>query len=331
MSEVFAPLPDSLDADFDRLRDACGRIQLSQFGLIELTGEDRKGWLQGQATNDLRQLDNGAYFSFCLCSPTGQIVSNCEIWGLADRFILAVPLATLEPVLKRIEQMVVMEDVAARDLTPDVQLVSIQGPTATRDLGELVTLPLLDAGLGELEGTPITLLRSNRTGLGGWDVLVPREAKKALKKLQNRFDLVSDEAFDAARLEAGRPSYGLDIDERTLPPELGQAFESRNVSYNKGCYVGQEVLMRLHSRGHANRRWVGLMAEEPLEVGAKISHRNREDGGTVTSCAFSPDRGYIAGAMLRHEIGDDGEVVMVHTTRGPVQAEVQRMPLLRLD
>jgi folate-binding protein YgfZ len=331
MSEVFAPARDTFDADFDRLRDDCGLVELPHLRFIELKGEDRKGWLQGQATNDLRQLDNGANYSFCLCDLTGHLLSVCEIWGLKDRFIFSAPVQTEAAVLRRIESMVVLEDVSARPLADEVTVVSIQGPRATRSLGELMALPLLDAGEVEFEGAILTVLRSNRTGLGGWDVLAPVGAKKALTALRKRFSAVGFEAFDAARLEAGRPFFGRDCDEKTMPPEMGLEFENRHVSYQKGCYVGQEVLMRIHSRGHVNRRWVGLVADDPLEAGAVVSHRLRPEAGLVTSAAFSPDQGYIAGAMVRHEVAEEGELVSVATSHGVVSAEVRRMPLLRLD
>jgi glycine cleavage system aminomethyltransferase T len=88
--------------------------------------------------------------------------------------------------------------------------------------------------------------------------------------------------------------------------------------------------MRMHSRGHTNKTWVGLISEAPLEEGAKIKHPARLDAGTVTSVAFSPDYGPIAGAILRNEVALDREEVSVMTSRGEIRAEVRQMPIMRL-
>ena len=324
-------LDPEVTESYDRLRADCGRVDLPDIAVIQLLGDDRKGWLQGQVTNDLRQLDLGASFSFSVCEATGQIVSVCEVWSLPGKFFITCPKGTLQALLKRFEQMVILEDVQASDVTGDYYLASIQGPTATASLTELMELPKLDAGPAILEGSEVFCLRSDRTGLGGWDVLIPLDAKKAIKKIEKTFERILPQAYEIARIEAGFPKYGSDIDVKTLPPELGPAFETRTISYTKGCYMGQEVLMRMHSRGHANRRWVGLMADQALPEGAAVKHPRRADAGKVTSSAVSPDFGFIGAAMLRREIAEEGEVVQVETPGGLVEAEVRLMPILRLD
>ena len=331
MSESIADFiePTVLDS-YDLLRAECGRFPMDDYALLELTGEDRKGWLQGQATNNLRSLDFGASSAFCIVEPTGQIISVCEIWSLKDRFLIALPKGSLEGFLKRVNQMVVIEDVAAR-LLDDHRIVSIQGPDATRRLSELVQLPTLDANEGEFEGSTVALLRSNRAGQGGWDIAVSNSANKAIAKLEKLFPLIDEGAAEIARVEFGVPRFGQDITSKTMPPELGAAFDARYVSYNKGCYTGQEVLMRIHSRGHTNKTWMGLIADEPFEVGDSVAHRNREDAGTVSSAVLSPSLGHIGAATLRNEAAFDFEQVTIQTARGPVTAEVREMPLMRLD
>ncbi len=331
MSEtVLEPIAPQVADSYDLLRAECGRFPVDEFAIVELSGEDRKGWLQGQATNNLRSLDFGASSAFCLCEPTGQIISVCEIWSLKDRFLLLLPGGSLSGFLRRVEQMVILEDVVARVLE-DHQIISVQGPDATRRLSELVQLPTLDANESEFMDSSVALLRSNRAGQGGWDILVPNGANKVLAKFIKDFEAIHSEAAEIARIEAGVPRFGQDINPKTMPPELGQAFDARHVSYNKGCYTGQEVLMRLHSRGHTNKTWMGLISEGPLEVGSPVKHSRRQDAGEVTSVAFSPTLGYIGAAILRNEAAFNGEWVTVETTSGPVQAEVCEMPILRME
>jgi len=124
---------------------------------------------------------------------------------------------------------------------------------------------------------------------------------------------------DAARIELGIPKRSFDYTEKTLPPELGLAFEKKFISYNKGCYTGQEVLMRIHSRGHTNKTWVGLLLDQPVQAGSIVSHESREDAGVITSAAISPEFGPIASAMLRNEASQDGEEVSVQGVKGIVR------------
>lgn len=331
MSDLLNYTTEAVVADYDRLRDDCGLLDLPFLGLVTLRGDDRKGWLQGQVTNNLRTLDSGASSSFCLCEPTGHLVAVCDAWALPDRMLLTTARETQEAVLRRVEQMVILEDVAGEDSTEEYRFLSVQGPRATSELSRHLELPKLDAGESEYRGAPVYCLRSNRTGMGGWDLWVPAAAKEAIESLSLAFAPISHEAYNVARLEAGIPLYGADMNARTLPPEMGPAFETRHISYNKGCYVGQEVLMRMHSRGHTNRTWMGLLADAPLEIGATVAHASRPEAGTVTSAAFSPDYGHIGAALVRNEAARHGELVRVVTERGEVEAEIRQMPILRFE
>lgn len=324
-------LGESTVRGYDLLREDCGLRPLSDLALFEMRGEDRKGWLQGQVTQDLRPLDLGGFRSFCLVKVTGQIEAVCDVWSLPDRFLMALHQSHADALRHRVETMVILEDVHLREITGECGLWTVQGPTATRVLSELVALPTLDSGSGEIAGAPVTVLRANRTGLGGWDVILPASAEAAETALQSHFTTVTEEAMNIARLEAGIPQVGRDISEKTMPPEMGFAFETRHVSYNKGCYLGQEVLMRLHSRGHTNRTWMGLLAQAPIAAGDAIRHPARPDAGVVTSATFSPDFGPIGAAMLRNEVARERETVIVETVAGPVEAEVCAMPILRMD
>jgi len=206
----------------------------------------------------------------------------------------------------------------------------VQGPEATHELAKVVELPLMDAAEVDLAGSKVACLRTNRSGFGGWTLVVTPKDGAAGDILRRSFSEVDPEAYRIACLEAGTPRFGVDTNSRTLPPELGQAFESSHISYKKGCYLGQEILMRMHSRGHANRSWMGLLLEAPVKEGDAIRHRDREDAGVVTTAVESPEFGPIAGAYLRREACYSGEIVHVLTSEGPVEAEVQEMPLLRL-
>lgn len=332
MSEsLVESLSESTLRSYDLLREACGRYELNQSALLEFAGEDRKAWIQGQITNDLRNIVVGGSLSFCFCSPTGQIVSTGELWILPNRYLVRIPKAAHADVIKRCEQMIVMEDVQFADLTSEYRLVSIQGPTATDELRDIVSLPSLDAGVAEYKGLEVIVLRSNRTGMGGWDLLLPRGASAEAAEIESKFQPIEEEAYAIARLEFGNPRFGIDITDKTLPPELGPAFVTKYVSYNKGCYTGQEVLQRIHSRGHTNKTWVGLISDRPIPVGAAVIHMGRNEVGVVTGSVESPTLGFIGAAMVRNEAAFDREEVRIRSEEGDFDAEIRHMPLWRYE
>lgn len=314
--------PTGLDHHYSLLRETCGWVDMSHLAFIELTGEDRKGWLQGQVTNDMRSLRPFGSLSACMCQPTGQLLAILRIWALEDRYMVLVDRAAVEAVLRRCQEMVVMEDVQAK--VWDGAWVSLQGPTATRSLATMVDLPALDAGMVKLGSHEAFCLRSNHSGYGGWDLLLPANAKAAKKKLQDAHEQVLPAAFDIARLEAGIPRMGIDTDAKTLPPELGQAFEAQHINYHKGCYTGQEILMRIHSRGHTNRTWMAMQADEEIPVGSPVT-KQRQEIGVVTSSGFSPTYGHIAAGYVRNEFAMAGD----QAEAGGVLVDLFDMPLLR--
>lgn len=326
---VYSPtLSPQTAAGYRLIRDACGLVSLPNRRVIELTGIDRKGWLQGQATNDLRNLLPGGYMQFCLCSPTGQLEGIYGLWNLPDKFVIICDTVSADVLLHRTSKMVVLEDVVAKE--PDSHLFVIQGPAASAEVAQFVELPQLDSSQAEIEGTPVDLLRSNRTGSGGWILLAPSSATGLKDRIEKTFKPVDAEAYRIACLEFGTPVMGVDTDSKTLPPELGPAFTSANISYKKGCYVGQEVLMRMYSRGHANRQWMGIYTDELVLPGSPISTRRRADAGTVTSAFESPDFGYIAAGFIRREVAYTGEEVTIQSEGRSVAGELVEMPILRL-
>jgi folate-binding protein YgfZ len=297
----------SAEAEYRQVREACGWLDFSRLAKLKITGDDRKGWLQGQVTNDLRPVEEGSHVKFCVLSPTGQIVAACDLWALPGEFIVTFDEAAREATLARLERMLILEDVTIEDQSEAWGLVSIQGPGAAESLASKLELPRLSAGMSN----GIRVLRSNRTGSGGWDILFGEEQAKEVVEMLTDIAPIGRDAWEILRIEAGIPVYGKDMNDRTLAMEMGPAFIESHISFGKGCYTGQEVVERIRSRGHTNRQWVGLLAESPLSVSEP-----------VTSAAVSPTLGPIAAAMLRSDPIAEGHVML-----GEVPAEVVQMPL----
>ena len=305
-------------AGYDQLRSDAAWRPLDSVRSVSLAGDDRKGWLQGQITQDLRDLPATGSCHACLLKPTGQIEAVLGVWALPDRFLILTEAP--EFLLDRAKRFVILENV--RPALEECQVVTIQGPKATQRLSSLMDLPVGDAGLAELEGEPVTVLRSRRVYGGGWDVVLPSLEGAAGRRLTDALPLASAEAFDIAMIEAGTPVFGIDIDSKTLPPEMGHHFVASHVSYDKGCYTGQEVVARIQSRGHTNRTWVGLAGSGPLAPGAEARDRSGTVVGMVARAGKSPVFGWIGTAMLRNHVAESGSAVWIDG----VSAEVTQLP-----
>lgn len=235
-----------------------GRVPHEAWSAIWLTGTDRRAWLQGQITQDVRKLAEGNPIRFCLCRVTGQIESLGAIHAFPDRDLVLVPSEGAQAILGRVEQYVVLEDVQAIFADEPVHLVLGDGLSVGR--GRAVEL-------GDAPDLPI----------------------------------VPEPEAEFARLWNREPRWGLDISEKTLPPELGEAFESDHVSYEKGCFLGQEVLHRIFARGHTNWSWVILQADEMVPIGTPFVHPEWPEAGRITSVG-NLKSAIILAARVRREI-----------------------------
>lgn len=288
-------------------REAAGEWPAAHYSLFSLRGEDRLEWLQGQATNDVSKIGSVDSIGFCLCEPTGQILSLHRAWQHEDAILVGTDSPYRGHFWHRTQDMVILEDVQPSIVSDRLRFrLCIQGPNHKS----------VDPGRG-------LCLPHDRSGHGGLDVWSEANAIPTAQ-----LPLIPPEAAEALRIEAGIPQMGSDINPKTLPSEMGPAFEREYVSYTKGCYVGQEVLMRMHSRGHANRRWVGLVTDREVGTGDQVSHKSREKAGVITSAALSPRLGPIAAAMLRIEAATPGDYVSVATQGGAVRARVVDFPMI---
>ncbi|MBS1716169.1 MAG: hypothetical protein JSS72_00375 [Armatimonadetes bacterium] len=249
------------------------QLPVAPRALVELTGEDRLVWLQGQVTQDLRGMASGEVRQAMLCNPTGQILALLSILFEPSRLLISLEAATKKYLLARVEEMVILEDVAARDLSGEL---SCQVVNEAVEAG--ICFPWPDGYVEvwspqPLESQPI------------------------------------HPSYEAWRIAHAVPVYGADYNEKVLGAELGPYWDGKAISYAKGCYTGQEVLMRIHSRGHTNRRWTGLRAETELATGAVITLDGQEVG-RITSSAHDEVHGFLAAGLIRNsaEAGSTVEV-----------------------
>jgi folate-binding protein YgfZ len=209
-----------------------------------------------------------------------------------------------EEVLRRLHQAIILEDVTIADVSEELDLVHVLGAKEDWE------------ALRKLDGMP-----AQRYGRSGYDVGFPRSrSEEVAATLLEPFSFVSDHTAEILRVEAGVPRYGVDITPKTLAMEMGAAFVASRVSFSKGCYTGQEINERIHSRGHTNRVWYGIRTSELVAPGAETT-----PAGVVTSSVVSPSFGPIAAVMGRLPAAS---TVSVRTPHGMEQAEAFEIPIL---
>jgi len=272
-------------AEYDALVTGAGVLDRSHLTKLVVSGSERFQWLQGQITNDLRRLEPGGYLDFFVCTPTGQVVADCRVWDMDDRYLILAPGVQRVALVTRLNRMLISEDIEIEDVSQEYALLSLIGPDAHTIEVELPTRP------------------SSALRIAGRDVLVPAEnSLDFVNSLVGDARPVGETAYAIARIEDAIPLFGKDIDERTLPQELGPLAERRFISYSKGCYTGQETIMRIHSRGHTNKTWVGIRANRELSPGESV-----DDAGPVRSACHSMALGGpIALATLKNEFTAPG-------------------------
>jgi folate-binding protein YgfZ len=287
-------------AEHAALRNSAGVLDLSFRSRLCLTGADRVRFLHGQITNDVKRLRPGEGCYAALVTAKGKMQSDLNLFNLPDELLLDFEPGLMEIVSRRLEQFIVADDVQVVDVAPLYGLLSVQGPKADSVASALGLFPEMPAKpfqlvrAGDSTVGELYLMNQPRLGSTGIDLFVPTNSLGAVAdKLIATARAVGGRpcgwsAFEIGRVEAGIPRFGADMDETHLPLECG--IEARAVSYSKGCYIGQEVINRIHSIGHVNRELRGLRLPDDLTSlpvkGDKLMHAGKEVG-TITSAVKS--------------------------------------------
>ena len=329
-------------------------IDLSTRGRIVLTGAERASYLQGLLTNDVAALAPGEGCYSAWLTPQGRMMADMAVVNLGDELLLDVDPSVTETLVDRLRELVFTEDVTVEDRTATWRTLAVHGPESARIVADLVrpagdgTPPGADAlargpeyrqWSGRFGNAPVAAVRSDEIGEVGFLLYAePAAARPLADALAGAGAAPLDaETFALLRLEAGRPAFPADMDERTIPLEAG--IESRAISQTKGCYVGQEVIVRILHRGQGRvaRRLVGLVLGEgnpPPGAGAVLFTADRPDAepvGEVTTARRSPALGRaIALGYVRRELTEPGTgLVAAHDDRR-LPAVVTARPFLPL-
>ncbi len=294
----------NVEAEYRAVRTAAGVLDLSFRARLCLTGGDRLRFLHGQVTNDIKALKTGQGCYAALVTAKGKMESDLNIYNLPDELLLDFEPGLAAAVTGRLEKFIVADDIQVVDVSEPYGLLSVQGPKAVPVLQGLEMFEAVpsralefvsrsDASLGELY-----LMNQSRTGTAGFDLFIPAAGlQPVLERLLGAGAGIGTkacgwQALEIARIEAGIPRFGVDMEETHFPQECG--IEAHAVSYSKGCYIGQEVLNRIHTMGHVNRQLWALRLSDELPAapvhGDKLYLEGKE-AGQITSAAGIPATG----------------------------------------
>jgi folate-binding protein YgfZ len=279
------------------LRGGAGLIERPATGRILLTGADRRSYLQGLLTNDIEALTPATGCYAAMLTAQGRMMTDMRVLELGDAILLDLPLQVTAAIRDHLDRFIFSEDVQVEDVTLSRGVIGIYGPGSLDVLVKAGTdggapSSLFHSTRVRVAGTEAVLVRGDEAGVAGYDLIVdPSQAEPVTAALLAAGAVrVSEADAEAVRIESGRPRFGIDIDTDTIPLEAG--LEERAISRSKGCYVGQEVIVRVQDRGHGRvaKRLVGLTFDAAAPVpaaGSRITSGDREIG-RVTSATWSP-------------------------------------------
>ena len=290
-----------------------GLIDLSSSrGRIRVSGSEATMFLNGLITNDVKNLAQNRWMPAVFPTVQGRLIGAVRVIRAGEPDLLIdTELASHEAVLKTVSRFTLAGDFKVADVTSETALLTVQGQGAAEILAkqfEQVDLP--QNGVVQTNG--ITIIRASHTGEDGFDIVVETSRKAELQQALEAAGAqpIGDDTFEILRVEAGIARFGQDMDETNVVPETNL---DDAVSYTKGCYVGQEIIVRIKHRGHPAKKLTRLRFEtdQQIEPNAVIRSTENQEIGRVTSAVISPRHGSIGLGYVRYECLADGTRVVV--------------------
>ena len=329
------------------LREGAGLLERSSRGLIAIGGSDRAGYLQGQLTNDVVALaDREGCYSAHL-TPNGRMIADMDVFSAGDHVFLDVDGGVKDSLVTRFQDLIFAEDVVVSDRTEGWTSYGVSGPESPGIVsaalesvgaeGQTATETPVDYQVAQLlvGGASLITARTDFLGMPGFSLWVERAGGASLSDalIDNGCTQVDAKAADIIRVENGRPVFPTDLGGGVIPLEAG--IEDRAISFTKGCYVGQEVIIRILHRGQGRvaRRLTGLTLESSdvassPSVGAILWSGDKEVG-RLTSVALSPAVGsLVALGYVAREHLEPGTVLGADAPSGRSTVVVTKLPFV---
>ncbi|MFQ6011584.1 MAG: YgfZ/GcvT domain-containing protein, partial [Nitrososphaerales archaeon] len=275
-----------------------GFIDLSYFGKVQVSGEEREMFLNALLTNDILPLGLGGSIYSALLDRKGKMLSDMWVLKQSDDFIFLVEPSMESKLIQILNESVISEIVEFKDITNEYGLIGIYGPDSVQTLmnwsaksGKPISNDSSNIGF-KVHKDGLALIKSGRLGILGYDLFFPQDLSKEVWSdfLALGIKPFGLDLFESTRIESGIPRYGIDMGENTIPLEanLGHA-----ISYSKGCYVGQEVISRITHLGQANKRLAQIKLEKDLHKPGDLIFHEGKEVGALTSLNQKTALGYV--------------------------------------
>lgn len=325
-------------SEYKAVRGNVGIIDLSSRAKLKISGKDHLKFLQGMLSNDVVKLEEGRGMAATILTVKGRIVADMKVYKDRESILLDLEPGLNQKVADLLTKFRLSYKADIDDLSDTTGLISIQGPNSKKLLDtvlneEISQMPEYSLIKKEFRGSDLTIIKVNRTGEDGFDLYLDNKELQNLweELLKNGQDLnvkpFGYDALNTLRIEAGLPIYNIDMDETNIPIEAG-LWDA--LDFEKGCYVGQEVVARIKWRGHVNWHLVGFVCEgeKVPEIADEIFDGERKIG-RITSSTFSPALNKpVCLGYIRREFNDPGTKVSVKLSdSSEIDAEVAQLPL----
>jgi folate-binding protein YgfZ len=321
------------DAEFAALVNGCGIYDLGFRARISLTGGDRVRWLNGMVTNNIRDLAAGRGVYAFLLNPQGRILGDMFVHNQGEALLVETDRSQIEKIAATFDHYIIMDDVEVTDVSEQQTALGLTGPrsrailnTAGIEVPNLLPLQMITPRCNcDCACVECTVIRDEDAPQESYEIwLAPKDAYKTWQALLAAgAKPVGSEALEMHRIVTGIPLYGVDIRERDLPQETEQM---RALNFNKGCYVGQEIVERIRSRGNVHRKFTGFLMEDAvITAGSKIVSDEKEVGEVTSVAVLRTPSGErtVALGYIRREVGMPGREVTI----GAAGATVTQLPL----
>jgi folate-binding protein YgfZ len=305
-------------SEYETLLKGCGVYDLGWRAKIVLTGSDRVRWANGMVTNNIRDLKDGCGNYSFLLSAQGRIQGDLYIYNMADHLLVDTERGQAPKVLELFDKYIIMDDVEVTDISDKLTSLAVQGPKSIEILREL-DLTIAD----EVEPLKVAQMVWNGIGISvtrmASDIAMTFEIWLATENVPKLWDAlvavgakpVGTEALEMFRIAAGVPKYGQDITDKYIPQETEQLHA---LHFAKGCYLGQEIVERVRSRGAVHRHYAAFAIDGPAPSPGTEIQVDGKRAGEITSARIIPVNGHqqtLALGYIRKESGEPGTVVQV--------------------
>lgn len=316
--------------------DGAGLIDLSSRGRIEIGGTEAVLFLNGLITNDVKALADNSWMAAAFPNVQGRMLAHARVLRRSETFLFDTEAVTREQIIKTLGRFTLAGDFKVTDVTSDTALLSVQGKESAGTVRAVLGEEAAGVGRGQIagadwEGFHVSIIRATHTAEDGFDLFTNAGAAVSLWDALSKAGArpVGFDALEILRVEAGLPRYGADIDETKVVLETGL---DEAVSFTKGCYIGQEIIARIHFRGHVAKRLAGIMpdTEALVRAGDRVRTAEGKEIGWITSAAHSPSLNKtVALGYVKYDYLQPGTPVRVVSNEVEAEAHVSELPFVR--